>query len=134
MDEKLTEIIRIAKSLHGKGLIYINDNIDLQVEPNYKILATIIEGLNLTMGQELYASKKNKKQEIIYQLALLNFQKDEAISKADIEFMEGIIKEYVDIEEPVFIEDTYVFTINMDKLQKIHKKALKQSKEGKFKE
>ncbi|WP_278279574.1 hypothetical protein [Clostridium sp. DMHC 10] len=41
MDKKLKDTIKIAKSLHKKGLIYLKDSVELVAEPNYQILARI---------------------------------------------------------------------------------------------
>jgi len=137
MDKKLKEAIKVAKSLHKKELIYMSDSIDLQIEPNYQILAAIVENLNLTIEKKFYDSIKEEEdyeeEDMLYELALLNFSEKDLISEDDIEFMGTIIKEYVDIEEPILIEDTYVFNIKLDKLQDLYEKASKQIEEGKFK-
>jgi hypothetical protein len=49
------------------------------------------------MGEEQYELVKNDQDEIIYELALLNFNEDELISDVDVKFMENIIKEYIDV-------------------------------------
>lgn len=133
MDNKLKDTIKTAKSLHKKGLIYTNDSVKLEIEPNYQVIASIVEDLNLCMGEEQYELIKNDEAAIIYELALLNFNEDELISDADAHFMENIIRGYVDVSEPVLICDTYAFTTKMDKLQEVYEKALLQIQEGKFK-
>lgn len=137
MDKKLKEAIKAAKGLHKKKLIYMSDSLDLQIEPNYQVLANIVENLNLTIEKKLYDSIKEEEDYeegyMLYELALLNFHEKDLISREDIEFVGTIIKEYVDIEDPILIEDTYVFNIKLDKLQDLYEKASKQVEEGKFK-
>jgi len=137
MDKKLKEAIKVAKSLHKKKLIYMSDSIDLQIEPNYQVLVAIVENLNLTIEKKFYDSIKEEEdyeeEDMLYELTLLNFSEKDLISEDDIEFMGTIIKEYVDIEDPILIEDTYVFNIKLDKLQNLYEKASKQIEEGKFK-
>lgn len=137
MDKKLREAIKAAKGLHKQELIYMSDNIDLQIEPNYEILATIVENLNLTIEKKLYDSIKEEEDYeegyMLYELALLNFHEKDLISEEEIEFIGTIIKEYVDIEDPILIEDTYVFNIRLDKLHNLYERVSKQLEEGKFK-
>lgn len=132
MDKHLKETIKTVKSLQKKDLLYMRDSIGLEVEPNYQVLASIVENLNLVMDKEVY-DLINNREELIYELALLGFKETDLIDDTDIEFMEYIIKEYIDIEDPVLVEGFYIFTIEMDKLQNVYEKALKQIKEEKFK-
>ncbi|KOA19156.1 hypothetical protein CLHOM_22620 [Clostridium homopropionicum DSM 5847] len=137
MDKKLKEAIKAAKGLHKKELIYMSDSLDLQIEPNYQVLANIVENLNLAIEKKFYDSIKEEEDYeegyMLYELALLNFDEKDLISEEDIEFVGTIIKEYVDIEDPILIEDTYVFNIKLDKLQDLYERASKQVEEGKFK-
>lgn len=133
MDNNLKEILKIAKNLHKKELVYLHDSINLQVEPNYQLLCSIVEELNLTMNKEAYELIKESQDELINELALLAFNEDALVSKEDIGFMGTIIKEFIDIDNPMLIDNTYVFTIQFDKLQELYDKALKQIGEGKFK-
>lgn len=132
MDKHLKETIKTVKSLQKKGLLYMRDSIGLEVEPNYQVLVSIVENLNLVMDKEVY-DLINNREELIYELALLGFKEDDLIDDTDIEFMEYIIKEYIDVKNPVLVEGFYIFTIEMDKLQNVYEKALKQIKEEKFK-
>lgn len=132
MDKHLKETIKTIKSLQKKDLLYMRNSISLEVEPNYQVLASIVENLNLVMDKEVY-DLINNKEELIYELALLGFKENDLIDDTDIEFMEYIIKEYIDIEDPVVVEGFYIFIVEMDKLQSIYEKALKQIKEEKFK-
>ncbi|MEA4826900.1 MAG: hypothetical protein VB130_09735 [Clostridium sp.] len=133
MDKKLKDTLKTVKKLHKKELIYLHDSIGLETEPNYQVLVTLVEELNLTMNKEDYDLAKNNKEEFIYELALLSLEEKALISEEDIEFMEFLIQEYVDTEDPILIEDTYVFTTKMDKVKELYDKALKQIDEGKFK-
>lgn len=132
MDKNLKETIRIVKGLRRKELLYMSDSIGLEVEPNYQVVAVIVESLNLTMNREDYDFISNKK-EFINELAISSFKQDDFISEIDTKLLRYVIKQYVDIEDPVLIEDTYIFTTKMDKLQNLYKKAFKQIQEGKFK-
>ncbi|MCD2347217.1 hypothetical protein [Clostridium guangxiense] len=133
MEKKLKETIKTAKNLHKKGFIYLKDNVELDAEPNYQILALIIEKLNLYMDKNKYELIKYDKDELIHELALLNFSQNDLIDNIDVEFMENVIKEYADIVEPVVIDDICVFTIKMCKLKEIYEKSILQIEEGKFK-
>lgn len=124
MDENLKETFKVVKSLQKKDLLYMRDSIGFEVEPNYQVLASIVENLNLVMDKEVY-DLINNKEELIYELALLGFKENDLIDDMNIEFMEYIIKEYIDIEDPVLVEGFYIFIIEMDKLQSIYEKALK---------
>lgn len=132
MNKNLKKTIKIAKKLQRKELLYINDSIGLEAEPNYQIVASIVESFNLGMNKKNYHLINNK-EDLIHELAISSFKEDELISEIDIELMEYIIKEYIDIKDPVLIGDSYVFTTRMDKLQNLYKIALKQIEEGKFK-
>ncbi|KEI05951.1 hypothetical protein [Clostridium botulinum] len=132
MDKHLKETIKTVKSLQKKDLLYMRGSISLEVEPNYQVLASIVENLNLVMDKEVY-DLINNKEELIYELALLGFKENDLIDDTDIEFMEYIVKEYIDIEDPVLVEGFYIFIVEMDRLQSIYEKALKQIKEEKFK-
>ena len=123
----------MAKKLQRKDLLYMCDDIELRVEPNYQVLALIIEDVHLTMDKEHYDLIKDNREDLIYELAISSFKDEELISEIDIKLMEYIIKEYIDFRDPFLIEDIYIFSVRMDKMQNLYKKALKQIKEGKFK-
>lgn len=133
MNKNLRHAIRTVKELQRKELLYMSDDIGLKVEPNYQMLASIIEDVDLSMGKEYYDKIKNNSEDLIYELVMSSFKDDDFISEADIELMEYIIKEYIDVKAPFLFEDTYMFNVKMDKLQNLYEKALKQIKEGKFK-
>ncbi|MBV4417481.1 hypothetical protein [Clostridium tyrobutyricum] len=133
MNKDLRDAIRTVKELQRKELLYMSDDIGLKVEPNYQMLASIIEDVDLSMGKEYYDKIKNNSEDLIYELVMSSFKDDDFISEADIELMEYIIKKYIDVKAPFLFEDTYMFNVKMDKLQNLYEKALKQIKEGKFK-
>jgi len=133
MNKNLRDAIRTVKELQRKELLYMSDDIGLKVEPNYQVLASIIEDVDLSMDKEYYDKIKNNSEDLIYELVMSSFKDDDFISEADIELMEYIIKEYIDVKAPFLFEDTYMFNVKMDKLQNLYEKALKQIKEGKFK-
>lgn len=133
MNKDLRDAIRTVKELQRKELLYMSDDIGLKVEPNYQMLASIIEDVDLSMGKEYYDKIKNNSEDLIYELVMSSFKDDDFISEADIELMEYIIKKYIDVKAPFLFEDTYMFNVKMDKLQSLYEKALKQIKEGKFK-
>lgn len=133
MNKNLRHAIRTVKELQKKELLYMSDDIGLKVEPNYQVLASIIEDVDLSMDKEYYDKIKNNSEDLIYELVISSFKDDDFISEADIELMEYIIKEYIDVKAPFLFEDTYMFNVKMDKLQSLYEKALKQIKEGKFK-
>ncbi|RMD03209.1 hypothetical protein D9O40_03440 [Clostridium autoethanogenum] len=133
MNKNLRHAIRTVKELQRKELLYMSDDIRLKVEPNYQLLASIIEDVDLSMDKEYYDKIKNNSEDLIYELVMSSFKDDDFISEADIELMEYIIKEYIDVKAPFLFEDTYMFNVKMDKLQSLYEKALKQIKEGKFK-
>ena len=133
MNKNLRDAIRTVKELQRKELLYMSDDIGLKVEPNYQVLASIIEDVDLSMDKEYYDKIKNNSEDLIYELVISSFKDDDFISEADIELMEYIIKEYIDVKAPFLFEDTYMFNVKMDKLQNLYEKALKQIKEGKFK-
>ena len=133
MNKNLRHAIRTVKELQRKELLYMSDDIGLKVEPNYQVLALIIEDVDLSMDKEYYDKIKNNSEDLIYELVISSFKDEDFISEADIELMEYIIKEYIDVKAPFLFEDTYMFNVKMDKLQNLYEKALKQIKEGKFK-
>ena len=133
MDKSLRDTIRLVKKLQRKDLLYMCDDIELREEPNYQVLALIIEDVHLTMDKEHYDLIKDNREDLIYELAISSFKDEELISEIDIKLMEYIIKEYIDFRDPFLIEDIYIFSVRMDKMQNLYKKALKQIKEGKFK-
>jgi len=133
MNKNLKESIKRVKELQKKGLVYIPDDLEGTVEPNYQLLAAIIENMNIGMSRDDYNRMRNDEEMLIYELALSSFSEKDLISEQDIEFKEKIIKEYVDVSEPVLICDSYCFTLKFDLLQEIYEKALKQIKDGKFK-
>lgn len=138
MNKNLRHAIRTVKELQRKELLYMSDDIRLKVEPNYQVLASIIEDVDLSMDKEYYDKIKNNSEDLVYELVISSFKDDDFISEANIELMEYIIKEYIikeyiDVKAPFLFEDTYMFNVKMDKLQSLYEKALKQIKEGKFK-
>ncbi|WP_195603703.1 hypothetical protein [Clostridium tyrobutyricum] len=133
MNKNLRDTIRLVKKLQRKDLLYMSDDIELRVEPNYQALALIIEDVDITMDKEYYDSIKDNRENLIYELAVSSFKDEELISKIDIKLMKHIIKNYIDFKDPFLIEDTYIFSVRMDKMQNLYRKALKQIKEGKFK-
>lgn len=133
MDKNLKETIKVAKGLHKKGFIYFNDSIETKVEPNYQILASIIERINILIDKDIYEAIKDNKEKLIYEMELLTFNEDALILDEDIKFMENIIRSYIDIEDPVLVDDKYYFITKFDKLQEVYEKGLKQINEGKFK-
>ncbi|QCH27830.1 hypothetical protein [Clostridium tyrobutyricum] len=133
MDKNLKDTIRMAKKLQRKDLLYLSGDIELRVEPNYQVLALIIEDVDITMDKEYYDLIKDNREDLIYELAVSSFKDEELISEIDIKLMEHIIKKYIDFKDPFLIEETYIFSVRMDKMQNLYKKALKQIKEGKFK-
>lgn len=58
MDENLRSIIRAMKSLQKKGLLYIEDNVELKSEVNYQFILNIVENLDLTIDIEEYEKIK----------------------------------------------------------------------------
>ncbi|MBB6631658.1 hypothetical protein [Clostridium algidicarnis] len=102
MDENLRSIIRAMKSLQKKGLLYIEDNVELKSEVNYQFILNIVENLDLTIDIEEYEKIKDNREELIYQLALLSFSEKQLVSDFEIEFIEGIIMNYT----PIFLSDT----------------------------
>ena len=68
MDKNLKNTIRLVKKLQRKDLLYMNDDVELSVEPNYQVLALIIEDVDLTnpmvilIGNETYGLSNNYKQ------------------------------------------------------------------------
>jgi hypothetical protein len=133
MDKNFKNTIRLVKKLQRKDILYMSDDMELRVEPNYQVLALIIEDVHLTMDKEHYDLIKDNREDLIYELVISSFKDEEFISEIDIKLMEHIIKEYIDFKDPFLIEETYIFSVRMDKMQNLYKKALKQIKEGKFK-
>lgn len=133
MGKKLKEVILTAKKLQRKQILYINDSIDLSVEINYQFIAAIVENLCISAHKDKYGSIKSDEEELLHEMALSAFQENDLISNLYIEFVTKIIKEYINIEEPILIDDIYVFTVNTNKLENLYEKALIQIKEGKFK-
>lgn len=133
MNKILKENIKRAKKLQKKGLVYIPDDLEGTVEPNYQLLAAIIENINIGMSRDYYNKMRSDEGKLIYELALSSFNEEELISEQDIEFKEKIIRTYIDVSDPVLICNSYCFTPKFDLLQGIYEKALKQIKDGKFK-
>lgn len=132
MDENLRSIIRAMKSLQKKGLLYIEDNVELKSEVNYQFILNIVENLDLTIDIEEYEKIKDNREELIYQLALLSFGEKQLVSDFEIEFIEGIIMNYIDIEDPVIVFDDYVFVQKKNVIQELYEKSVIQIKEKKF--
>ncbi|MBU3206119.1 hypothetical protein [Clostridium algidicarnis] len=132
MDENLRSIIRAMKSLQKKGLLYIEDNVELKSEVNYQFILNIVENLDLTIDIEEYEKIKDNREELIYQLALLSFSEKQLVSDFEIEFIEGIIMNYMDIEDPVILFDDYVFVQKKNVIQELYEKSVIQIKEKKF--
>lgn len=133
MDKNLKDTIKAAKNLQREGLIYLNDNVDLEVEPNYQILIMIINNLKKLMDKEKYELVKNDEEKLIHELALLNFNENDLIRDEDLEFMENMTREYIDISNPILNRGDYLFCPILYKLFEIYEKASLQIKEGKFK-
>lgn len=132
MDENLRSIIKAMKSLQKKGLLYIEDNVELKSEVNYQFILNIVENLDLTIDIEEYEKIKDNREELIYQLALLSFGEKQLVSDFEIEFIEGIIMNYIDIEDPVIVFDDYVFVQKKNVIQELYEKSVIQIKEKKF--
>ncbi|WP_346914171.1 hypothetical protein [Clostridium sp.] len=134
MDRKLKECIRDTKKLHSMGLVYMHDSINLEVEPNYQILCSIVENLKLVIDKEYYLSIEDYKDTLISELALLQYEDYDItrVSDSTIEFMVDIIIRYVDLDEPIFIDNTCTFMPYMNKLTDLYDKSILQIKEGKF--
>ncbi|MBU3208170.1 hypothetical protein [Clostridium algidicarnis] len=132
MDENLRSIIRAMKSLQKKGLLYIEDNVELKSEVNYQFILNIVENLDLTIDIEEYEKIKDNREELIYKLALLSFSEKQLVSDFEIEFIEGIIMNYIDIEDPVIVFDDYVFVQKKNVIQELYEKSVIQIKEKKF--
>ena len=133
MYKNLKNTIRLVKKLQRKDLLYMNDDVELSVEPNYQVLALIIEDVDITMDKEYYDSIKDNREDFIYELAISSFKGEKLISEIDIKLMEHIIKEYIDFRDPFLIEDIYIFSVRMDKMRNLYNRALKQIKQGKCK-
>lgn len=86
MNKNLRDAIRTVKELHRKELLYMSDDIGLKVEPNYQVLASIIEDVDLSMDKEYYDKIKNNSEDLIYELVISSFKDDDFISEADIEW------------------------------------------------
>lgn len=113
----------------------MNDNINLDVEPNYQILFSIVNDLFLIIEKEHYLSIKDNRDTLISELALIEYEEHYDSTEVDeqiIQFIVGLIIKYVDLDDPVFIDDMCVFTEHMDKLMELYDKALFQVNEGKF--
>lgn len=134
MNRKLKECIKDTKKLHNMGLIYMHDNINLEIEPNYQILCSFVENLNLVIDKEYYLSIQNDKDTLTLELALLQYKCYDITEVNDsiIEFMVGIIIKYVDLDEPMFIDNMCIFIPYMDKLMDMYDKSILQIEDGKF--
>lgn len=133
MDKILKETIRTAKSLQRKGFIYLDDSIDIEVEVNNQVIATIVEDLNILMDEEKYETLKGDKEKLLHEIVISSFVEDDLIySFSDDYFKMNIIKEFIDLEDPALIGDTYCFITNYERLRELYEKALIQIKEGKF--
>lgn len=132
MNKNLKNTIKMAKRLQKKGLVYVEDNINLNVELNYQLLISIVQGIDLIMDVNEYEKVKDDKDKLLYQLALLTFNEKELISDVDIRFKKDIIRQYIDFEDPCIISDECLFIPNLIKLNELYDKALIQINEGKF--
>lgn len=128
MDKKLKETIKIAKRLQRKELLYMTDGLELEAEINYQAIALIVEDINILMKKEQYEFIKNDKENLVYEMALSTFNDEDLLSDTEVEFMENLIEEYIDVDDPVLIDGMYCFATRMDRLQKIYEKALVQIK------
>lgn len=132
MDKNVNNFIEITQNLKKKGLMYLDDHINLKSQLNYQFLVGIIENVNLIMEIQKYEEIKHNKEEVVNQLALLILNKEQLISDSQIEFMENIIMEYIDIEKPVIILNECLFVIKPNLLQKRHQNTLIQKDEKNF--
>lgn len=132
MNKKLKTVLKSAKQLHKKGMLYLEDNINLNVEVNYELFATIIENLNPIIDIGIYEKIRDDKDELSYELALLTFNEKQLISDGDVEFMKQIILEFIDLDDPAIVLEQCVFVTKYNKLEPVYKRALTQIHEGKF--
>lgn len=133
MNKNSKENITRLKGLKSKGLVYFTDDLEADIEPNYQLLALLIENINIEIGRDLYCSLNGNEENLINELALLTFKDEDLISDADIEFKENLIKMYIDVSNPVLICGSYCFLPKFNSLEVVYDKALKQIKDGKFK-
>lgn len=132
MNKNLKTVIKSVKQLHRKEIVYLEDNINLNIEVNYQLLAAIVENLNLILDVNEYGRLRNDKDELAYELALLTFNEKQLISDGDVEFIKQIILEFIDLDDPSIVIEQCVFITKYDKLDQVYKKALVQIHEEKF--
>lgn len=132
MDGSLKAKIKTLKKFHKKGALDLDDNINLDVEVNYQILINIIEELNLIMDKDHYEEFQDDRNMLVYELALLEFDEEQSLSESEVSSMIDIIKEYIDVDNPVLIFEQYMFVVKNDSLQELYKKALTQIKNKVF--
>ena len=57
MFNRFKKVLRTAENLQKKNLVYLYDNIEVNAEVNYQIIALIVEDLNLLIDQKRYEMK-----------------------------------------------------------------------------
>jgi len=132
MNKILKEVIRTAKKLRGKGLIYLNDSVALEAEINYQVLATIVEVLNIFIYEETYELLKADKEMLLNELAVSCIGEESLIYNFPDDIKKNIINDFFDIEDPILIAETCFFMHDYAKMQELYEKARAQIKEGKF--
>ncbi|MBC8059967.1 MAG: hypothetical protein H7Y18_04800 [Clostridiaceae bacterium] len=132
MNKIIKETIKTAKGLQRKGIIYLDDSIDIGAEANYQVIAAIVVDLNILMDEEKYEALKSDKEKLLQEIVLSSSCEDDLIYGFSDDFKMHIIKQFIDLENPELIWGTYCFITNFVKLQELHEKALIQIKEEKF--
>lgn len=132
MNKNLKSAVRTAKKAKKLGLVDFDDNINPVVEPNYQLLASIIESMNPMISISEYVELQDDKDALLWELSLSTFDENNLISDEEVNFRADLIKKYFDLE-PVPIECQYTFSVIGTKLYELYKKALQQIREGKFK-
>ena len=132
MNKGLKEAIRTAEELQRKGILYLDDSIDIGEKLNYQVIATIVGYLSIFMDEEKYEVLKNDKKKLLYKLALSSFGESDLIYNFSTDFKITIINEFINLDDPELIEGTCFFSTNYGKLQELYEKALIQIEEGKF--
>lgn len=132
MNKNLKNAVSTAKKAKKADLVYFNDGINQRVEPNYQLLAFMIEKLNPMITIQKYEELQDDKDALLWQLSLSTFNEDSLVSDDEVTFRADLIEKYFDLE-PIPIEDEYAFTVIGSKLYELYEKALQQIREGKFK-
>jgi len=130
MNKILKKALRTAKELQGEGITYLDNNIKIEAQIDYKVIFAMLEQLVVLIDEKKYEILKNDKEKLLHELAISSINKNDLIYEFSDDFKMAFIKEFTCLYDPELMWGSYYFIPNYVKFQELCEKSLIKNNKG----